>query len=133
MRCANASLVLLVCGGLYVLASPPPAQVGQPGWQLGQTENILREQVRSSPASFQPHHALGEFYIQQHNFTAAIPCLEAALQIDTCNEDNADDLALTYLQTGASAKRREVMSALLERKDHAELHNLLGDVEEARS
>ena len=133
MRCANASLVLLVCGGLYVLASPPPAQVGQPGWQLGQTENILREQVRSSPASFQPHHALGEFYIQQHNFTAAIPCLEAARQIDPSNYENAYDLALTYLQTGAIAKSREVISALLERKDHAELHNLLGDVEEARS
>jgi hypothetical protein len=35
------------------------------------------------------------------------------------------------LETGAIAKSREVISALLERKDRAELHNLLGDAEEA--
>jgi tetratricopeptide (TPR) repeat protein len=124
MQCSNASLVLLLSSALCVLASPPPAQVAR-------TENILREQVRSSPASFQPHHALGEFYIQQHNLTAAIPCLEAARQIDPSNYENAYDLALAYLQTGATAKSREVITALLDQKDRAELHNLLGDVEEA--
>ena len=63
--------------------------------------------------------------------TAAIPCLEAARQIDPSNYENAYDLALAYLQTGAIAKSREVISALLDWKDRAELHNLLGDVEEA--
>ena len=124
MRCANASLGLFLSGALYVLANPLPAQVAQ-------TEDSLREQVRSSPASFQPQHALGEFYIQQHNLPAAIACLEAARQIDPSNYENAYDLALAYLQTGNTARSRELITALLARKDRAELHNLLGDVEEA--
>jgi len=56
---------------------------------------------------------------------------KAARQIDLSNYENAYDLALAYLQTGAIAKSREVISALLDRKDRAELHNLSGDVEEA--
>jgi tetratricopeptide (TPR) repeat protein len=99
--------------------------------QVKQTENILREQVRSRPASFQANRALGEYYLQQHNLTAAIPYLEKARQLDPSNYGNAYDLALAYLQTGATGKSREVITALLGVKDRAELHNLLGDVEEA--
>jgi tetratricopeptide (TPR) repeat protein len=99
--------------------------------QVRQTESILREQVRSSPASFRTNHALGEFYLQQHNLTAAIPYLEKARQLDPSNYENAYDLALACLQTGATAKSREVIVALLSVKDRGELHNLLGDVEEA--
>lgn len=99
--------------------------------QVTQTENILREQVRSRPASFQANRALGEYYLQQHNLTAAIPYLEKARQLDPSNYGNAYDLALAYLQTGATGKSREVITALLGVKDRAELHNLLGDVEEA--
>src|ERR1700682_3312115 len=92
---------------------------------------MLLEQVRSSPASFQTNHTLGEFYLQQHNLTAAIPYLEKARQLDPSNYENAYDLALACLQTGATLKSREVIPALLGIKDRAELHNLLGDVEEA--
>ena len=123
MRCANASLVLFFSGASFMLASSPPAQVTQ-------TESILREQVRSQPASFRANHALGEFYIQNHNLKAAISYLEKARQIDPAHYENAYDLALAYLQTGMTAQSREVIAALLAQKDRAELHNLLGDVEE---
>ena len=99
--------------------------------QVRQPENVLQEQVRSRPASFQSNHALGEFYLKQHNLNAAIPYLERARQLDPSNYENAYDLALACLQTGATAKSREVIAALLGVKDRGELHNLLGDVEEA--
>jgi tetratricopeptide (TPR) repeat protein len=123
MRCANASLVLFFSGASFMLASSPPAQVTQ-------TESILREEVRLQPASFRTNHALGEFYIQNHNLKAAISYLEKARQIDPAHYENAYDLALAYLQTGMTAQSREVIAALLAQKDRAELHNLLGDVEE---
>ena len=124
MRCANASRVLLFLGAPYMLlASVPPAQVAR-------TESTLRDEVRLQPASFLANHPLGEFYIQQHNLKAAIPYLEKARQIDPAHYENAYDLALAYLQSGMIAQSRVVVTALLAQKDRAELHNLLGDVEE---
>src|SRR5260370_22485783 len=123
MRCANAIRALFFSGASFMLARVPTAQVTQ-------TESILREQVRLQPASFQANHALGEFYIQQHNLKAAIPYLEKARQIDPAHYENAYDLALAYLQTGMTAQSRELIAALLAQKDRAELHNLLADVEE---
>jgi tetratricopeptide (TPR) repeat protein len=96
-------------------------------------EDTLLEQVRLHPKSFRPNHALGEFYIQQHRLSAAIPYLEKARKIDFSNYENSYDLALAYLQTGLTAKSREVIAGLLKQKDRSELHNLLGDVEEAES
>jgi tetratricopeptide (TPR) repeat protein len=103
---------------------------GVPAAQVARTETILREQLRLQPASFQANHALGEFYVQQHNLKTAIAYLERARQIDPAHYENAYDLALAYLQTGMTAQSREVITALLGQKDRAELHNLLGDVEE---
>jgi tetratricopeptide (TPR) repeat protein len=97
----------------------------------GPSEGDLLEQVRMHPASFQTNRALGEFYIQQRRLSAAIPYLEKARQVDFSNYENAYDLALAYLRTGVTAKSREVITGLLREKDRAELHNLLGDVEEA--
>lgn len=44
--------------------------------------------------------------------------------------DDAYNLALKYLEAGATEKSRHVIEALLQRKDKAELHNLLGEIEE---
>jgi tetratricopeptide (TPR) repeat protein len=117
--------------GLVVATVALGLFAGAAGQDATRTENALHEQVRLHPESFQPNHALGEFYIQQHRLTAAIPYLEKARQIDLSNYDNAYDLALAYLQTSKTAKSREVVAGLLREKDRAELHNLLGDVEEA--
>ena len=121
MRCAIPTLLLALSATAALVSAG----------DVTATEHFLREQARLHPASFQAHRTLGEFYIQQHKLTAAIPCFEAARQIDPSNYENAYDLALAYLQTGTTAKSREVITALLDQKDRAELHNLLGDVEEA--
>ncbi len=55
---------------------------------------------------------------------------QRAYEIDPTNYDNAYNLALAYLEAGATENSRQVIQALLKRQDKAELHNLLGDVEE---
>jgi tetratricopeptide (TPR) repeat protein len=121
MRSAISSLLLAISATTALVSAP----------DVTDTERLLLEQVKLHPTSFQANRALGEFYIQQHKLAAAIPCLERARKTDSSNYENAYDLALAYLQTGKTAKSREVITGLLREKDRAELHNLLGDVEEA--
>lgn len=94
------------------------------------TEAALLQQVRLHPDSFQPNHLLGELYAHQSDLKAAVPYLRKAFEIDPANYDNGYDLGLAYLETGATQRSREVIQALIQRQDKAELHNLLGDVEE---
>ena len=94
-------------------------------------ESALLSEVRLHPDSFDPNHLLGEFYIQQHQLEKAMPYLEKAYQIDPSNYVNAYDLALLYLQSKATNKSRTIVDELIAQSDKAELHNLLGDIEEA--
>src|SRR3989442_14843538 len=96
MRCATVSLLL-------VLLAPTAALAGA----AARTESDLLEQVRLHPESFQANHALGEYYVQHHRLSAAIPYLKKARLADLSNFENAYDLALGYLQNGLTAKRRE--------------------------
>jgi len=58
-----------------------------------------------------------------------IPCALIAQSVPA-NYDTAYNLALAYLEKGATESSRKIIEALLQRQDKAELHNLLGDVEE---
>jgi tetratricopeptide (TPR) repeat protein len=58
-----------------------------------------------------------------------LPCVLFA-QSDVASYNDAYNLALTYLEAGATEKSRQVIQALIQRQDKAELHNLLGEVEE---
>ena len=79
---------------------------------------------RSKPSS-------REYYLHENQFASAIPYLEKAEQIDPSNYINSYDLALAYLQIKALDKSRELVNRLLKDADKAELHNLLGDINEA--
>ena len=72
----------------------------------------------------------GEFYIGKGDFKAAVPYLRRAYGANPADYDNAYDLALAYLEIGSPEDCRQVVNALLQRRDTAELHNLLGEVEE---
>jgi tetratricopeptide (TPR) repeat protein len=61
---------------------------------------------------------------------ASIASLEQAWKDDPANYAKGYNLALAYLESGASEKSRSVIEALLKRADKGELHNLLGEVEE---
>jgi tetratricopeptide (TPR) repeat protein len=93
-------------------------------------EQRLSEAVRRDPGSFQAHHALAGFYLQQGKLDAAIPHLEQARTIDPTHYANGYDLALALLETGKLDRAREQVQRMLSAKETAELHNLLGDVDE---
>jgi tetratricopeptide (TPR) repeat protein len=91
----------------------------------------LKQALHLNPNNFELNHNLGEFYIQQGKLAAAIPYLEKAQRIDPSHYVNGYDLALAYLQTQNLTQARRHIQAMLRTKDTAELHNLLGEVEEA--
>ena len=93
-------------------------------------ERKLKEAHERMPGSFETNHRLGEFYIQQQKLAAAIPFLERAQQTNPFHYVNSYDLALAYLQIGNLSGARQQIQSMLKRKDIAELHNLLGEVEE---
>ncbi|MGA2810247.1 MAG: tetratricopeptide repeat protein [Candidatus Acidiferrum sp.] len=90
----------------------------------------LQKAVVLEPLNFDANHNLGELYVQAGKIARAQPFLEKAQQIDPASYDNGYDLSLAYLQTGRVANARRAVKELLQRKDTAELHNLLGEIEE---
>ena len=93
-------------------------------------ERSLKEALRREPESFDANHNLGEFYIRQGKLNAAIPFLEKAQQINSTQYTNGHDLALAYFQVGKFSESRSLIQSILKWKETAELHSLLGDVEE---
>jgi len=82
------------------------------------------------PENFDTNHNLGEFYAQEHKVADAVRYLEQAQKIDPSSYGNGYDLSLAYILTGRIADARLQIHDLLKQKDTAELHNLLGEVEE---
>lgn len=100
--------------------------------RLGKTDLAglqFRKAVELEPQSFDANHNMGEFYVQSGKISEAIPFLERAQRIAP-SYDNGYDLSLAYSTTGQLDKARAQVQALLRLKDTAELHDLLGDIEE---
>ena len=99
----------------------------------GDTESAgaqFRKALELEPRNFDANHNLGEFYIQEGKIADARPLLERAQQINPSSYDNGYDLAMADFLTGRLANAREVAQGLLRKKDTAEFHNLLGQIEE---
>jgi tetratricopeptide (TPR) repeat protein len=90
----------------------------------------FKKAVGLDPRNFETNHNLGESYVRSGKVAEAAPYLERAQQIDPSSYDNGYDLSLAYLQTGRLTKAQQLIHDLLRRKNTAELHNLLADVEE---
>ena len=83
------------------------------------------------PTSYDTNHNLGEFYIAGGKLPKAVPFLEKAYQIKPDAYDNGYDLALAFVETaGENASAKRVVQDLLALRNTAELHNLLGEIEE---
>ena len=95
-----------------------------------EAEAMFRKVVGLEPGSYDANHNLGEFYIQTGRLVLAIPYLERAYEINPRAYNNAYDLALAYVQTGDLEKARGRLQELIRVSDTAELHVLLGEVEE---
>ena len=93
-------------------------------------EGEFKRALKLEPRSFDANHNLGEFYVQSGNLTEAAPLLARAQKIKPASYDNGYDLALADLELGELANARQSVHDLLQRKDTAELHNLLAQIEE---
>lgn len=82
------------------------------------------------PQTYDTNHNLGELYVRAGKLAQAAPFLEQAQRINPSAYDNGYDLSLAYVLTGRLAEARQLIHQLLQKKNSAELHNLLADVEE---
>ncbi len=95
-----------------------------------ESEESLREAVRREPRSFEANHLLGRALDDDGKALDAIPYLERARQLKAGDYENSFDLARAQTHAGNYQQARESAQALLVRRDTAELHHLLGDVQE---
>ncbi|MGA2427238.1 MAG: tetratricopeptide repeat protein [Candidatus Acidiferrum sp.] len=98
--------------------------------KLGLAEEQFRKAAQLEPENFDANHNLGEAYIRAGKIADAAPYLEKAQHIDPTSYDNGYDLSLAYLLTGRLKEARQLVHDLLQRKNTAELHNLLAEIEE---
>jgi Tfp pilus assembly protein PilF len=90
----------------------------------------FKKAVELEPRNFDANHNLGESYVRSGKVAKAAPYLEQAQRIDPSSYDNGYDLALAYILTGRLADARQLVHDLFRLKNTAELHNLLGEIEE---
>jgi tetratricopeptide (TPR) repeat protein len=98
--------------------------------KLDPAEEQFKKACELDPQSFDTNHNMGEFYVRIGRLKQALEFLERAQGLDPSSYDNGYDLSLTYILTGELAEGRKQIHGLLRRKDSAELHNLLGELEE---
>jgi tetratricopeptide (TPR) repeat protein len=95
-----------------------------------EAEAQFKKLVELGPRDYDANHNLGEFYIQTGHISDAIVFLKRAREVNPNAQNNGYDLALAYEKNGnLDAARREVQ-ALTRVQDSAELHSLLGEIEE---
>jgi tetratricopeptide (TPR) repeat protein len=93
-------------------------------------EQQFRKALALEPNDFQANHNLAEFYLQSGKITQAIPLLEKARHIDPSSYENSYNLAMAYFLTGRLHDARQLAQSIAQQKDAAELHNLLGKIDE---
>ena len=118
----------LLSEGPSLSANPPSSRETQTP-KSTETEQRLREALRTDPGDFDANHQLGEYYLA--NPAAAVPYLEKAEELKPGDAANEFDLARAYLGTNDAAKAQQLLRDLVRRNDTAEYHNLLGQADEA--
>jgi tetratricopeptide (TPR) repeat protein len=98
--------------------------------KLDLAEKEFKKAVELEPRNFDTNHNLGELYVRSNKIAEAVPFLEKAQRIEPSSYDNGYDLSLAYVETGHFSAARTSVQGLLKVKDTAELHNLLGEINE---
>ncbi len=98
--------------------------------RANEAEVQFKKVVQMEPQGYDANHNLGEFYIQTGQIASAVPFLKHAQEIDPTAYNNGYDLVLALEQVGRLDEAREQLQRLISLRDSAELHNLLGEVEE---
>ena len=90
----------------------------------------MSEAVRRDPDSFDAQYQLASFLLQQGKLQEALPYLQRARAIDPTNDACGHDLVLAWLELGKLDEARAQIASMIGAQETAELHNLLGNVEE---
>jgi tetratricopeptide (TPR) repeat protein len=101
-------------------------RIGKPDLALPQ----FQKAAELAPDSVDANHNLGEAYVRLGKIPLAIPFLQRAQTMEPSSYDNGYDLALAYIVTNRLPDARQLVHELLKQRNSAELHNLLGQVEE---
>jgi tetratricopeptide (TPR) repeat protein len=108
------------------LALKPPGEAKQ----AFESETKLRAALAGAPGDFAANHQLGAFYLHAGRYRESIPLLQAAYQADSSNAGNEYDLAAALMGAGDFSLAREHAEKLLAHQDKADLHRLLGELDE---
>ena len=134
MRQVILPLVLVAVTRAGVAAQPSPPRKAEPrapqAAEAAATERRLLEADHRTPDSFEAQYQLASFLLQQRKLQAALPHLERARAIDPAHYACGHDLALAFLELGKLAEARAQIASMMAAHENAELHNLLGNVEE---
>jgi len=93
-------------------------------------EKSLRDSVEREPSNFDGNHRLGKLLAESGKAREAIPYLERAGELRPGDYQNTYDLTLANAHAGNYQRARDSAQALLPQYDKAEVHHLLGDVQE---
>lgn len=101
-------------------------------------EESLRSAAEREPANFDANYRLGKMLVDDGKAREALSYLERASQLNPSNYENAYELGLAYAEAGQYERGRTQARSLLARPDksapqEAELHHLLGDIDEKMS
>jgi tetratricopeptide (TPR) repeat protein len=102
----------------------------QPFASVAATEKSLRETAEHNPENFEANHRLGKLLVEDGQAREGLPYLERAAGLNPGHYENAYLLARAYADLGKYENARTRVRAVLAQHDKAELHHLLGDVEE---
>lgn len=94
-------------------------------------EEILRKNAEREPQSFETNYRLGKTLLQNGKAGESIRYLESAATLKPEDYDSHYALALANARTGNYQRARSGAQALLEHLNKAEVHHLLGDVQES--
>jgi tetratricopeptide (TPR) repeat protein len=93
-------------------------------------EQTLRAALAERPDYFETNHRLGTLLEKEGKPAQALPFLERAHSSQPADYSTSLSLAEAYARTGEMAKAEQTAHSLLPAHDSAELHHLLGDIEE---
>jgi tetratricopeptide (TPR) repeat protein len=97
---------------------------------MNEIESRLRESVASAPANPEASYRLGAFYLHEARYTEAIPLLKTAANLEPGNKSYEYDLAVAYKGAGDFSQAREHLQKLMPDHETADLHRLMGEVDE---
>jgi tetratricopeptide (TPR) repeat protein len=98
--------------------------------KLASAASHFKKAIELDSRNFDASHNLAELYIRGGKIAEAIAPLENAQRINPASYDNGYDLCLAYLEIGRLNDARQQVQKLMKQKNAAELHNLLGQIEE---